>query len=63
MSSDIREYLAGFGVVIARSTWSTWVKRGHAPSAEPSGKIGAYPRWRPDVIRDWFTTKYPNLFR
>lgn len=51
-SADVRRFLAAHGIKIARTTWSSWVRRGSAPPPDPKGKIGAYPRWHPEDIRD-----------
>lgn len=50
-STQLRSYLAAHGFVFKRTTWSSRVRRGTAPPPDPKGQVGAYPRWRPEVIR------------
>lgn len=61
-NEQVRAYLEAHGKRIARSTWSTWVSRGRAPRPDPEGRIGNYPRWRPDIVRAWWRGKHPELF-
>lgn len=61
-NAEVRAYLAAYGKVIARTTWSTWVSRGRAPRPDPAGRIGNYPRWRPETIRAWWRARHPELF-
>lgn len=59
-TGDVLRYCREHGVIVPRGTWASLVSRGKAPTADPEGKIGNYPRWRPETIRVWFAARYPG---
>lgn len=59
-TADVLRYCQERGVVLPRGTFASLVSRGQAPPADPAGKIGNYPRWRPASIRAWFAARYPG---